>query len=303
MTTRDRNSIQPLTEPRPACTLYAARVSLGRDDILREDFPTARRGYDPEAVQAHLRAIADALREHAATPLAETAADRVGSILEVAEKKAAEIEADARSEAERIVSAARAEAKEQVDRAQGAVSRLVEQADELRSAVGRLGSEITSQVGSKSSAKAETAPEVVPEPPRIPEPTPPQEPEPQPPQTPEPTPPPSPEPTPPTIPEPQPPSPQIRAGSPSTEDLIAQLKGGADAPVPAANGGESASGEVADGEPGNANEADVAAARLVAMKMALEGASRNEIERHLEATYSISSTDKLLDDVLARAKP
>lgn len=284
-------------------------MNLDRDDILRDDFPTARKGYDPEAVRAHLRSVADAVRDRTSTPLAETAADRVGSILEAAEMKAAEIEAEARSEAERLVNTARVEAEEQVDRAQGAVSRLVEQANDLRSAVGKLGLEITSQVGSPSGGQsgastAETTPEVVPQPPRIPEPTPPQEPEPQPPQTPEPTPPTVPEPSPPTVPEPTPPSPQIRAGSPSTEDLLAQLKGEAGVQTPAANGGESAAEGVANGEAsGRANEADVAAARLVAMKMALEGASRDEIERHLEANYSISSTDKLLDDVLVRAKP
>lgn len=275
-------------------------MSLDRDEIFRDDFPTARKGYDPEAVRAHLRAIADAVREsvdaardRTSTPLAETAADRVGSIIEAAERKATEIEADARGEAERIASAARAEAKEQVDRAQGAVARLVEQADDLRSAVGKLGSEISSQVSSKSqpppaSPQAETTPEVVPEPPPIPEP-PPREPEPQPPLIPEPQPPPSPVPEPPSVLEPQPPGPEIRAGSPSTQDLIAQLRGGADASAAAAT-------------TSNGEESDVAAARLVAMKMALEGASRDEIGRHLDDNYALAHPDKLLDDVLARAK-
>jgi outer membrane biosynthesis protein TonB len=228
------------------------------------------------------------------------AADRVGSIVEAAEKKAAEIEADARDEADRIVGAARREAKEQVDRAQGAVSRLVEQADELRSAVGRLGSDITSQVGSSKSEpkpKAETpAPEVVPQPPRIPEPEPPLEPEPSPPQTPEPQPPIEPEPSPPSVPEPQPPGPEIGSGAASTEDLLAQLKGDKASPEPAA-GSNGGAANAAGTEP------DVAAARLVAMKMALEGASRDEIATHLGDNYELSHPDKLLDDVLARAKP
>jgi hypothetical protein len=237
-------------------------------------------------VRAHLRSVADAVRERASTPLAETAADRVGSIIEAAEKKAAEIEAEARSEAERIVGAARKEAKEQVDRAQGAVSRLVEQADELRSAVGKLGSDITSQV----RTKGETAPEIIPEPPRVPEPTPPLEPEPSPPLTPEPSPPPSPEPTPPSIPEPQPPGPEMGVEDTSTEALLAQLKGNE----------ENGSG---DGDEPAVGEADLAAARLVAMKMALDGASRNEIASHLGDNYELEHPDKLLDDVLARAKP
>jgi hypothetical protein len=280
-------------------------VSLDRDDIVRDDFPTARRGYDPEAVRTHLRSIADAVRERASTPLAETAADRVGSIIEAAEKQAAEIEAEARSEAERIVSAARREASEQVDRAQGAVSRLVDHADELRSAVGRLGSDIASQVGQAPAGtpRAETPapPEIDPQPPVVPEPTPPLDPEPTPPQTPEPAPPLTPEPTPPQTPEPQPPGPQIAAGSPSTDDLLAQLKGEA---APTAGGrskpgnGDAGNGAAAE----SATDGDVAAARLIAMKMALDGASRDEIAIHLEDNFSLSSTDELLDDVLARAR-
>jgi hypothetical protein len=38
------------------------------------------------------------------------------------------------------------------------------------------------------------------------------------------------------------------------------------------------------------------------MKMALDGASREEIDSHLESNYDLDSRDKLLDDVLARAK-
>lgn len=277
-------------------------MSVDRDEIVRDDFPTVRRGYDPEAVRAHLRSVADSIKGRAATPLAETAADRVGSIIEAAERKAAEIEADARDEAERIVGAARREAREQVDRAQGAVSRLVDQADELRSAVGKLGSDIASQVGSSKPAaepKAETpAPEIVPQPPRIPEPEPPLEPEPSPPQTPEPQPPLEPEPAPPSVPEPQPPGPEIGSGAASTEDLLAQLRGDKASSEPAA----ATNGAPAGGS-GSGDDADVAAARLVAMKMALEGASRDEIASHLSDNYELSHPDRLLDDVLARAKP
>ena len=276
-------------------------MSIDRDEIVRDDFPTARKGYDPAAVRAHLRAVADSVRDNAGTPLAETAADRVGSIIEAAERKAAEIEADARDEAERIVSAARREAREQVDRAQGAVGRLVDQADELRSAVGRLGSDIASQVGSSKPAepRAETpAPEIVPQPPRIPEPEPPLEPEPSPPQTPEPQPPIEPEPSPPTVPEPQPPGPEIGPGAASTDDLLAQLKGERPSAEPAVE----TNGAAADSN-GPADDADVAAARLVAMKMALDGSTRDEIASHLRDNYELSHPDKLLDDVLARAKP
>jgi DivIVA domain-containing protein len=72
---------------------------VDRDAIERRDFPVGRRGYDPAAVDAHLRAVADemdGLRERAATPrpgggLAAGASERVREILEAAENSAAEI--------------------------------------------------------------------------------------------------------------------------------------------------------------------------------------------------------------------
>jgi DivIVA domain-containing protein len=252
---------------------------MDREEIVRTDFPTVRRGYDPQAVRDHLRAIADAVGERATTPLAETAAERVASILEAAERKAAEIEEEARGEAERIVTAAREEAGRQVDRAQSAVSRLVEQADELRSAVGTLGREIATEVGGRLE---EPAPEIDPQPARVPEPEPPREPEPTPPRIPEPQPPPAPEPQPPTIPEPQPPGPEAGGDRPSTEDLMAQLKG--DQAAKQGDGGE---------------EGD-AAARLEAMKMALDGSSREEVDRRLAENYDLADRDKLLDEVFER---
>jgi DivIVA domain-containing protein len=73
---------------------------VDREAIERRDFPVGRRGYDPAAVAAHLRAVADemdGLRERAAAPqrssagLAAGASERVREILEAAEHSAAEI--------------------------------------------------------------------------------------------------------------------------------------------------------------------------------------------------------------------
>lgn len=47
---------------------------------------------------------------------------------------------------------------------------------------------------------------------------------------------------------------------------------------------------------------DKSAARLVAMKMALDGFSREEIEAHLAENYDVEHAEKLLDDVMTRAK-
>ena len=39
----------------------------------------------------------------------------------------------------------------------------------------------------------------------------------------------------------------------------------------------------------------------MAMKMALDGASRDEVEKHLADSYSVPDRKKLLDDVFAKA--
>jgi hypothetical protein len=53
--------------------------------------------------------------------------------------------------------------------------------------------------------------------------------------------------------------------------------------------------------PSPAADDDSQAARLVAMKMALDGASRDEIASELDASYKLADRDALLDDVLAKA--
>jgi len=226
---------------------------MEREQILRDDFQTVRKGWDPDEVREHLRAVANGAKPPSGTPIADGAAERVRSVIAEAETVAEELRAEARlgadellrdvraesegllasarAESERIVAAARAEASERVEQARAAVEGLLSQADDLRARVGTLGA---------SGAKAEVpGPVVVPEPtpPTIPEPTPDPVPEP----TPDPTPPapdPEPEIDPPSpVPEPvpEPSEPAAAEGSASTEDLIAQLKGGS-----ATNGSSSA---------------------------------------------------------------
>jgi hypothetical protein len=202
-----------------------------------------------------------------AEKLATEAADRVREAVEAAEKRAEDLVARAEEEAGSIRSRAETEARERIERAQEAVDRLLRQADELRAAVTSLGSEVAGD-----GARAETpAPEVDPTPVTVPEPEPAREPEPTPPATPEPEPPREPEPQPPEVPEPTPPA-GTRA---STEQLKEQLKAGA-------------------------ARSDEAGARLIAMKMALDGKPRESVERHLADNYELASTDKLLDDVYSR---
>ena len=76
-------------------------MALDRQSIMRDDFPSNRRGYDPSAVDAHLDRIAtevEELRRQAATPapappapLSAQAGQQVKAIVEAAERGAQEI--------------------------------------------------------------------------------------------------------------------------------------------------------------------------------------------------------------------
>jgi vacuolar-type H+-ATPase subunit H len=271
---------------------------MEREEIVREDFPSARKGWDPEAVKAHLNALAERLPKGSGS-IGEVAADRVGKIVGVAEATAAEIEAEAgkqaeaivaaaRGEAEEIISRARSEAQARIEQAQKAVEGLVTQAEDLRGKVGSLGESLTGEVrtrladatGSDSEAEPEhgaTEPDVV-------------EPEPEPPPA-------------SGLEQGSAPQPVVSAGA-STEDLIAQLKGAA-APAAAQSGDVSDPEAVAspqataDQAPG---AADPGAVRLVAMNLALEGAEPDAIAAQLEAEFGrVKDSDALIEDVLARA--
>ena len=98
------------------------------------------------------------------------------------------------------------------------------------------------------------------------------EPEPEPPADPEPSPDPVPEPTPDPVPEPTP-LPEPPSEVPPGE------------PPPAARG----------------TNGDDSGARLVAMKMALDGSSRDEVAKALAESHGIANSRALLDDVFARA--
>jgi hypothetical protein len=82
-------------------------VDIDRQAIERRDFPIGRRGYDPAAVDAHLRSLANEIeqlqraraRDHAESSLAAAAGTHVQSILAAAETAAADIERQARDSA------------------------------------------------------------------------------------------------------------------------------------------------------------------------------------------------------------
>jgi hypothetical protein len=215
---------------------------MEREQILREDFPTERKGWSRATVRAHLTRVADAFAAAAAAgadappPVARATAERVETVLAAAEGAADQIRAAARTESEEAVEAATEEAKGRIEQARGAVEGLISQADKLRSQVGALGRDLTS---GPAGSKAEVA----------------------------------------------------------DEELIAQLRSVAPAEA------EPEAAPASEPEPPPAvSGSDDGAARLVAMNMALEGASREEIEEQLTSEFGdISDARQLLDDVFRRA--
>jgi DivIVA domain-containing protein len=92
-------------------------VALDRQSIEKKDFPIGRRGYDPEAVDEHLRDVADEVdslkrsTRQRSEGVASTASEQVRAVIAAAEASAAEITRQAESEAREIRDDATAEAK------------------------------------------------------------------------------------------------------------------------------------------------------------------------------------------------
>jgi DivIVA domain-containing protein len=234
-------------------------VALDRQTIMRDDFPSNRRGYDPAAVDAHLDRIADAVDEMrrqaaAPAPLSAQAGEQVKAIVEAAERGAQEIRDAAQAEAREHVANVTAAAdrlRERIEQMERDVTQLVidlrEGADRLRGDLDGL------QAGTDALSTARAAT------PSAPAPSP-------------------------TLPEPRavapPPEPR-----PEPEPAAAQEP--AAAPDPPATH-----------EPKNG---DSAAARIVALDMALSGTSREDTDRYLAENYDLADRAALLDEVYAAA--
>jgi hypothetical protein len=213
-----------------------------------------------------------AAAEQAAAAIVADAETEARRIREAAEGEADEIRAAARAESDEKVEAASREASGRIEQARGAVEGLVAQADRLRAQVGALGRDLAANVpgtSGREAAEASDAPEPV-----------------------------SPE------------AGHAGAGPESgtggngeeAEDdasaAAAAVPAGADPLAPRDD--PAAADDVAG--PGRAPTADQGAVRLVAMNMALEGASRDEIAKQVEADFGpIAGVDAMLDDVLSRA--
>lgn len=123
-------------------------MALDRQSIERRDFPISRRGYEPDAVDAHLDTLADGVEAIRASArrrserLAAAASEQVRSIVEAAESSAYELQRRAESEArdarrearldaDRTHRQSREQARELVAHVEAASSRLLGQLDEV----------------------------------------------------------------------------------------------------------------------------------------------------------------------------
>jgi len=270
-------------------------VSLDRSSIRRSDFPTVRRGYDPAAVDAHLREIAEEverLRRGGGQPVAVTASEQVRRIVEAAEASAEQLRAEAGEEAREHVHRVSTAARELLERIGAMHEELGELMDRLREDAGRLSAELrtlerdASEVGlgpAELDAGAVAPGDV-------------------------------------DAGGPGPAEPDVApagrdvagdvapAGRDVAEDGAAAGPDGAEAEpeVPAARPKrrpEPTPGAKppAAAEPPASKPDDDEAARLVALDMALSGTPREETERYLAQHYSLAKPDELLDDVYSLA--
>ena len=197
-----------------------------------------------------------------AEKLVEDLTTRVRDALAQADDRAREIIGEAEGRARKLVADAEADAKRIRERAEAeAEQRLGKVREALSGLEGALG-------GGAPGAEVDPGPVTVPEP--TPQPAP------------EPAPPAEPEPLPPSDPEPLPPEPEIEPPAPPQPDREPPA-----AQNQAVNGG--------------AVKGDEIGARIVATKMALDGASREDIAAHLAEHYEVGDADALLDFAMARA--
>jgi hypothetical protein len=291
-------------------------VDLDRQSIEKRDFPIGRRGYDPAAVDAHLRALASEIEELQRTAagrgsdsLAASAGTQVQAIVAAAEVAAAEIESDARASAESTRAQAQSDAEktraDAIARAQAhvaavgrATATLLERVqaldgetgalvDSLRAGATRLAGDLASvetnmgelyDAASGRAAGAGTVSAVSSEQAarKIQEPLRPQD---------VPSPPVAASPPPPPPPPPPPRSPAPSSSAPTR----ASTPPGPVLPTPE---------EAQPAQPAGEN-GDLDGARLIALNMALNGDSREQTDKYLAENYEVADRAKLLDEVYA----
>ncbi len=287
-------------------------MALERQSIEKRDFPIGRRGYDPDAVDAHLSALADEVEELKLTSrrrsgtLASAASEQVHTIVEAAENTAAGIQRQAEDEAREIRAEAVAEAQATREHATGQArdyvgnvsestavmlqrldameSELGAMIDSLRKGASRLVADLEqlgANIGDVSSAvvlrpRFEAEPDA-----------------------------PGPEPEPVAEPEAAVAKSERVAAVAKSEPEAGEAKSEPEppaaksepAPVVGPPAPEPPSEEVEAGA--QDGEDDIDGARLIALNMALSGSSRAETERYLADNFKLRDRAALLDDVYA----
>jgi DivIVA domain-containing protein len=274
-------------------------VALDRQSIEKKDFPVGRRGYDPEAVDAHLATLADEIAEYKRSSrrrndtLASSASEQVRAIVEAAENSAAEIQREAEDEAREIRDEASSEAQATKDQANeqareyvgkvsestdGMLSRLESMEQELATLIDSLrtgGNRLTADLQLLESNLSESAGVLTPRPQFE------SDPEPEP--------------------EPVAAEPEVAAWESETV-IEVEAEPTPEAAELANVTGESDEGSDS-GEPspvlGENGDEDAEGARLIALNMALNGTPREETARYLSENFQLSDPAVLLDEVYA----
>ena len=281
-------------------------MALDRQSIEKRDFPIGRRGYEPEAVDAHLARIAEEVEElrrrsggavasggakSSPASLAQAASEQVRSIVEAAESSAAAIERGAQDEALRIRDEAEADARqtrdeavaqsqEQVGNVRSVTTQMLQRVDameselaglveSLRTGANRLTADMSlleGGMGDLYDAAGRVEAEAAPAPARAVESVPP---------------------------------PAAAAAPVEAEDdgpFVADEPEAAEEVVVEEL-------EVEASEVAPAGDGDTEGARLVALNMALNGTSREETDRYLSENFDLADRGGLLDEVYATVEP
>jgi DivIVA domain-containing protein len=271
-------------------------VALERQSIEKKDFPIGRRGYDPEAVDAHLAQVAQEVDQLKASSrrrtetLASTASEQVRAIVEAAESSAAEIQRQAETEAQEIRAEAAEEAqstrqqastqaREYVGRVSESTAGMLSRLDAMESELGALieslrtgANRLNADLQLLESGMTEVRSSV--EPRRF---------------------------------EPES---GVGLGSAATDDFSAGPGPGiGEPPQPSSQAEPALDGETEDtygDEADRAVDADVESpqdetegARLIALNMALNGTPREDTQRYLSENFSLPDPERLLDEVYA----
>jgi DivIVA domain-containing protein len=278
-------------------------LDLDRQSIERRDFPIARRGYDPAAVDAHLRVLAADVQElheqsasgRAGESLGSAAASQVQGILEAAETTAADIERHAAEDAARMREEAAHDAEhtrtDAVQRAQAHVAAVAHATAVLLARVESMDGEVGALVQSLQAGAARLAADLasvqdnmgelydaasgrVSPPPASTVSPPPLAPLPKP--------------------TPAPPIAAARARPPEPPAPVTPAAAPPPVPAPAPSAPAPAAAEARPHAAG-----DLDGARLVALNMALNGESRAQADRYLAENFQLADRAQLLDEVYA----